>query len=219
MAVISELIMVPSEIQDKKLRQVFDAISDSHAMGSFLTMPDGSVHMTSKSHKANVARYIIMKDRLVLSYEICENSMSYYQSLMSDFLSAFSGITGVSLFPVQGITIRKLVNVAGIADSRDYLIKKVFSIDESRLAPFKRPLHMFGTRILFPPTAADQSTFEVKIETALEDYKTFYLENKAMFPAPLDAAKGADLGPVIKKTDDFLNENIMGFILGFAEGK
>ena len=78
---------------------------------------------------------------------------------------------------------------------------------------------MFGTRILFPPTAADQSTFEVKIETALEDYKTFYLENKAMFPAPLDAAKGADLGPVIKKTDDFLNENIMGFILGFAEGK
>jgi hypothetical protein len=181
-----------------------------------MSLPDGGVQMASKKQKPNLTRYIILKDRVVLSYEFCENSMNYYQSLMADFISAFIKETGVSLFLVQGITIRKTYNFAGIADSRDFLIKKVCSIKEENLQKFGRPLHVFGARILFPPLPEDQSTYEVKIETLVEDYKTMLIENKAMFPQAMDARKSADLGPVIKKTDDFISNNLVNFISQFA---
>lgn len=216
LSITAELVMMPADIEDKKCRAVFDKISDSHSMGSYVTMPDGGVQMTSKKQRPNFTRYIIMKDRIVLSYEYCENSMNYYQSMMSDFISAFFQATGINLFLVQGITIRKLVNMKGIEDSRDFLIKKVFSLKEENLQKFGRPLHMFGTRILFPGTQEDQSTYEVKMETLLEDYKTLFIENKAMFPMPMDTRKSTDLGPVIKKADDFINNNLMGFISQFS---
>lgn len=216
LSISAELVMMPAEITDKKCRAVFDKISDTHAMGSFVSMPDGGIQMASKKQKPNFTRYIIMKDRIVMSYEFCENSINFYQSMMSDFITVFAAETGVAFFPVQGITIRKLINLSGIPDSRDFVIKKVFSLKEENLQKFGRPLHMFGTRILFPGTQEDQSTYEVKMETLLEDYKTLFIENKAMFPQPLDANKNADLGPVIKKTDDFINNNLMGFISQFA---
>lgn len=217
LAVVAELLMIPAEIDEKKCRGIFDKISDSHAMGSYVAMPDGGIQMVSKKQKPNLTRYIIMKDRLVLSYEFCENSMNYYQNLMSDFISIFSKETGQAVFPVQSITVRKLVNMNGIADSRDYLLKKVYSLKEENLQKFGRPLHLFGAHIVFPPVTEDQSTFDVKIETLLEDYKTLMIENKAVYPQPVDARKGADLGPVIKKTDDFISNNLMGFITQFAE--
>jgi hypothetical protein len=215
LGVSAELIMVPAEIEDKKCRAIFDKISDTHSLGSFLSMPDGSIQMSSKKQKPNFIRYIIMKDRVVLAYEYCENSLNYFQGLMSDFMGAFSGVTGIGLFLMQGITIRKLVNIAGIDDSRDFMIKKVFSLKEENLRRFGRPLHMMGARIVFPATQDDQSTYEVKIETSLEDYKTFYLENKALYPAAMDTGKGANLGAVMNRTDEFIEKNIMGFITQF----
>lgn len=211
-----ELITMPADITDKTCRAVFDTISDNHGMGSFVSMPDGSIQMASKKQKPNLTRYIIMKDRVVLSYEFCENSMNYYQGLIGDFLNVYTGKTGIHMFLMQNITIRKLVNIAGVQDSRDFLIKKVFSLKEENLQKFGRPLHMFGTRIFFPGTQADQSSFEVKIETLLEDYKTLFVENKAMFPIPLEAKKAGDLGGLMNKTDDFMDKNIMDFIGQFV---
>lgn len=216
LAISAELIMMPADIDEKKCRAIFDRISDSHQMGSYLLMPDGGVQMASKKQKPNFTRYIIMKDRLVMAYEFCENSMEYFSKLMSDFLAAFSDAAGPRIFPVQGITIRKAVNMKGIADSRDFLIKKAFSIKEENLQKFGRPLHVFGASILFPPVPADQSTFEVKIGTMVEDYKTFLIENKAMFPQALDSARSQDLAPVIAKTDAFIDKNLVDFITQFA---
>ncbi len=217
LGLMAELMIVPADIEDKKARAIFDKISDNHSMGSFMSMPDGAIQMVSKKQRPNFTRYILMKDRVVMSYEFCESSMNFYQGLMSDFLAAFTSVTGINLFLMQNITIRKLINMPGIPDSRDFLLKNVFSLKEEHLRHFGRPLHMFGTRIFFPGTQQDQSGFEVKIETSLEDYKTLFIENKGTFPVPLDTGKGVDLGPVIKKTDDFINNNIMSFIGQFNE--
>lgn len=214
--IIVELVILPADIENKKCRVIFDKISDSHGIGQFMSPPDGSIQMSSKKPGPNFTRYIIMRDRVVMSYELCENSMNYYQGLMGDFMGAFTGATGISLFIAQNITVRKLVNIAGIADSRDFLIKKVFSFKEENLQKFGRPLHMLGTRIFFPGSQADPPSFEVKIETLLEDHKTLFIENKAMFPVPMEAQKGLDLGVLINKTDEFINRNIMGFIEQFA---
>lgn len=216
LALISEFIMVPVEIQEKKTRLIFDKISDTHSIGSYTSLADGAIQMVSKNQKSNITRYIIMKDRVVLSYEFCENSLNYYQGLLDDFFSVFNKETNINTFLMYSITIRKLVNISGIEDSRRFLIEKVFSLKNENLQCFKKPLHMFGSRLFFPGTTDNNTTFDVRIETVMDDFKTFFIENKGIFPQPADIGRTATIiSDNIKSTDNFIDINIVNFLIQF----
>ncbi|HPD18570.1 MAG: hypothetical protein KA120_08985 [Candidatus Goldbacteria bacterium] len=216
LALISEFIMVPVEIQEKKHRLIFDRISDTHSIGSYTSLADGSIQMVSKSQKTNVTRYIIMKDRIVLSYEFCENSLNYYLGQMDDFYRVFYEETNINTFLMHSITIRKLVNLSGIEDSRKFMLEKVFSIKSENLQCFEKPLHMFGTRLFFPGTTDNNTAFDIRIETVMDDFKTFFIENKGIFPQPVDINRNAAIiSDNIKAVDDFINRNIINFLTQF----
>jgi len=217
LALISEFIMVPVEIQEKKYRLIFDKISDTHSIGSYTSLADGAIQLVSKNQKSNITRYIIMKDRVVLSYEFCENSLNYYQGLMDDFFDVFNKETNINTFLMHSITIRKLLNIPGIEDSRRFLIEKVFSLKGENLQYFEKPLHMLGSRLFFPGTPTDNNTaFDVRIETVMEDFRTFFIENKGIFPKPFDINKPNTIVPDnIKATDNFIDKNIINFLAQF----
>lgn len=216
LALISEFIMGPVEIQEKKHRVIFDKISDTHSIGSYTTLADGTVQMISKNQKSNITRYIIMKDRLVLSYEFCENSLNYYHGLLEDFFSVFNRETNMNTFLMHSITIRKLINISGIEDSRRFLVEKVFSLKDENIKRFERPLHMFGSRLFFPPIADNNTTFDLRIETVMDDFRTFFIENKGIFPQPVDINKNTMLiFNDIKITDDFIDKNVINFLTQF----
>ncbi len=216
LALISEFIMVPIEIQEKKYRLIFDKISDTHLIGSYTSMSDGSVQIVSKNQKSNITRYIIMKDRVVLSYEFCENSLNYYQGLMDDFFTIFNKETNINTFLMHSITIRKLLNIPGIEDSRKFLIEKVFSFKPDNLQYRKKPLHMIGSRLFFPGSTDNNTAFDVRIETVMEDFRTFFIENKGIFPQPFDINKSITIvSDNIKATDNFIDRNIVNFLTQF----
>lgn len=215
-ALISEFIMVPVEIQEKKLRLIFDKISDSHSIGSYTSLADGTIQMASKSQKTNIARYMIMKDRILLSYEFCESSINYYIGLMDDFFNVFYKETGINTFLMHSITIRKLINISGIEDARQFLIKNIFSLKEENLRCFQKPLHMCGTRMFFPGTTDNNTAFDIRIETVMDDFKTFFIENKGIFPQLIDISKnGTMITNNIKSTDNFIDKNIINFLTQF----
>jgi hypothetical protein len=215
LAVMAEFMTIPAETEGKKIRDVFNRISDTHGINSFATIADGHVHMSSKKSATN---YQVMRDRLVLSYEQCDNGLSYYAAMIKDFIENYSKATGVNLFLVHNIGIRKLVNM-GSVDGRDYLIKKVFSMTDANLKPFARPLHVMGARIFFPAMeGGDMTSYEVKFESSMEDHKTLFIENKGTFPAAIDMRKPFDIGADIVKTDDFINNNLMQFLTQFSQG-
>ncbi|MCE5299805.1 MAG: hypothetical protein LLG37_02890 [Spirochaetia bacterium] len=219
-AMIIELVYVPVQIEDKKIRELFNSVSDNHSITSYNAAPDGTVVMSSKDEKNNFVRYRIMKDRVVLSYEYCRNSINYYQGLAGDFIEKFTKNIGVSLFLAETTVLRRHANIQGVSDSRDYLIKRVYGMDEENLKKFNRPLHMMGTRIFFPPVPDDPCVYEVKIETVMEDYRTLFLECLGVYAAAIDTRQGiTGIFNNLKKTDDFLINNIGGFITQFAEEK
>ncbi len=215
---VVELVFLPAQIEDRKIREIFDKISDSHSITSFMTMPDGSIQMASKDEKNNLTKYRVLKDRVVLSYDFCANSLNYYQGLVTDFTEIFSAATGVPMAIMHSVIIRKLINFKGIEDSRDFLIKKVFSLTEGNLQKFGRPLHMMGTRIFFPPVPADMVTYDIKIESSMEDYRTLFLECVSIFSKPIDFKSNGmtELSADINKADEFLSKNIMGFLEQFS---
>ena len=211
-----EAVYMPNQLDEKKCRDIFGKVSDAHSIVTYQSLPDGSVLMSSKDEKTNLARYRISKDRLGISYEFCVQSLNYCQAMADDFLKVFAEVTGNSMFLMHSVIIRKLVNIKGVEDGRAFLIGKAFSIRDENLRPFGRPLHAFGARMFFPPVKEDPCAFDVKIESWMEDYRTLFLECAGVYSAPLDLkTSGTGMGNNITKTDEFINKNIMGFLSQF----
>ena len=218
LSVVTELVFIPAHIEDKKYREIFDKISEGHFIRSYTSLPDTSIQMTgSKEEHSDHVLYKIMKDRLYISYEYCTSSIAYYSGLIKDFVEIFSKATGLPLFLMHGVTIRKLINIKGIDDSRDFLIKKVFKLKDENFKTFNRPIHMMGGRIFFPPVPEDTTSHEIKIESSMEDYKTLFVEDKANFPQPIDLKSGNDIiNKNINLTDEFINNNTISFLMQFV---
>ncbi len=216
LALVLELFYVPAVIEDKKARQIFDKVSDTHGITTFTTLPGEGIVMTSGMQQGGI-NYKIMKDRIMLIYEFCDKSLNFYTGLANDFIDIFKNTTNISFFILHNITIRKLINIPGVNDTREFIIKNMFSLKDENLKAFERPLHLIGTRIFFPAlNQNDIDSFDVKIETSLEDFKTFFIENKGIFPKPVNLLNDSNtISNDINKTEKFLSENIVNFILQF----
>lgn len=219
LALIAEFILVPAQTEDKKLRSVFDRVSDTHSIVSFSSAGPGSVVMSSREEKNDLVKYRVMPDRVVLSYEFCSKSMQYYLDLADDFLKIYSSVSGVQISIAHSIVIRKLVNIPGVRDARQFMLKDAFGVSEERLKAFGRPLHMFGTRFFFPPLDQSMPVYEAKVESAMDDPSTIFIECKgtiARQAAIKDGIAGAKEG--IAATDGFMDKNITGFFTQFLGG-
>lgn len=213
-----EAVYMPSQFDEKKCRGIFDRISDSHSITTYQSLPDNSVMMSSKDEKTNLSRYRISKDRISMTYDFCSQSMNYYQAMSDDFIKIFTEITGNSMFLMHSVIIRKLLNIKGIEDGRGFLIGKVFSMKEENFKSFGRPLHAMGVRMFFPPIKDDMNAYDVKIESWMEDYRTIFLECAGVYSVPVDIkTNSAGLGNDITKTDEFINNNVAGFLSQFMK--
>ena len=218
LALVAELVFVPTQIEDKKARIIFDKISDTHNITSFNLIPGEGIIMGTKKER-EVINYKLMKDRLILIYEFCDKSLNYYIELVNDMLKTFTNTTNSSLFIMHNIILRKLLNIPGINDTREFIIKKMYSLDEEALKPFQRPLHMIGSRIFFPAKNEQEiESYDVKIETSMDDSRTFFIENKGIFPKPFDFTKETNIVVEdIIKTEEFLSNNVINFLMQFTE--
>lgn len=212
-----EAVFMPAQLDEKKCREIFGRISESHSIATYQSLSDGSVLMSSKDEKTNLARYRISRDRLGISYEFCAQSLNYYQAMADDFLKVFISVTGNALFLMHSVIIRKLVNIKGVEDGRAFLIGKVASMKDENFRPFGRPLHAFGTRLFFPPLQEDPAAFEVKIESWMEDYRTLFLECAGVYSVPVDLKiNSAGISADVVRTDGFMDKNAIGFLSQFS---
>jgi hypothetical protein len=213
-----ELVFVPAVLDEKKCREIFDRISDSHSIASYQSLPDGSVLMSSKNGKNNLTRYRIAKDRLIINYEQCGQSVNYYQALSDDFIKVFSAVTGNTLFLMHSVVLRKLAGVQDVEDGRGFLAKNVLSLDDDKFKPFARPLHVIGLRMFFPPLKDQPAGYDVKIESLMEDYRTIFIECTGIFSTPADInADSTAISRDIAGADDFINNNVAGFLEQFRK--
>ena len=220
LALITEFILVPSPIEDKKMRAVFDRVSDSHGIVSFASSGPGAVVLSSKEEKNDLVKYRVMPDRILLSYEFCSKSMQYYLDLADDFLKVFSSVSGIQVSIAHSIIIRKLVNIPGVRDAMEFMLKSAFGVSEERLKAFGRPLHMFGTRFFFPPLDQKMPLYEAKVESAMDDPSTLFIECKGTIAGQMplkDGIAGAQEG--VKMTGEFMDKNITGFFTQFLGGE
>ncbi|MFP4467324.1 MAG: hypothetical protein ACLFP1_09745 [Candidatus Goldiibacteriota bacterium] len=215
LAVVVEALFMPRAMEDKVCRSIFDKISDNHGIISY-TNTKGIAVMSTAEEKSNLIRYRIAKDRMLLTYEFTKNSLNYYNGLIGDFFDIFTRETGIYNFAAHNTVIRKNAFINELSDSREYLLRKVMGFDDSKLTAFKRPLHLAGARIFFPPLKEDRSSFDIKIESSLENPKGLFVENRGMFAYPVDYKKNRDeIARSIEKTEKFLAENVMEFLSRF----
>lgn len=210
---MAEFNMLPAPLDDKKNRELFNALSETHGVKSFNTVTETHVQMTGKKPPVT---YNFAPDRMMVAYDSCEKTIDYYKGMIKDFMNIYFAKTAVPLFLAHNITIRKIFN-PGAGDGRAYLINKVFSITDNNLREFKRPLHLMGTHIFFPGVeGGDLTAYDVKIESAMDDFRNIVVESKAIFPLPIDMRKGNNVDASINAAESFVDNNIYKFLQSFG---
>ena len=212
-AIAAEFNMLPAALDDKKNRELFNALSESHGLSSYNTINDNLIQMTGKKPPVS---YHLAPDRMMIAYEFCEKTIDYYKGMIKDFMNTFYRKTGTPLFLAHNISIRKIFN-PGAGDGRAYLINKVFSITDANLREFQRPLHMMGTHIFFPGVeGGDLTAYDVKIESAMDDFRNIVVDSKAIFPLPIDMRKGNNIEQSVDSAEKFVDNNIYKFLQSFS---
>jgi hypothetical protein len=171
----------------------------------------------SSTSSAELSRYVVKPDRLVVVHEnverlgfeiFCEKVEIIAKMCMEAFHLPF--------FLSQVHVIRKIVNPAGTPDARLYLLDHVCGFGEDRRKAFRRPVHGVGLRFVFPVVSNDDPyEFDVKVESFLRDGRLLFIENIGRFHPPVVANNLAALRAGLEKTNAFLLDQIAAFFAQF----
>lgn len=121
--------------------------------------------------------------------------------------------------PIQVVqrdcTVRHLYDVAA-GDAWEYLWERRLHADRDELAVFGRRVQGGGLRLVLPAGEPDESTpqVEVKIESFLQDPKKLFVDVAMTWPNPGVQPSELDPGVMLKETEDFATNQVVGFIRG-----
>jgi len=174
----------------------------------------------SSSNSAETSRTVLKSDRLVVAHEnverfgfeiCCEKVEVIGKMVIETFRMPF--------FLAQTHVLRKLVSPVGTPDARLYLLDRVCQFGDEKRKAFKRPVHGFGLRFVFPATQEDPTEFDVKVESFLRDGRLLFMENVGRFHPPVVAQNLGALRAGLDRTNAFLLEQIASFFAQFHGGE
>jgi len=164
---------------------------------------------------------LVRESQLVLEAEFPTHPLEWFEHRYEFILSEFQKMFTPGLLLTSSASIRGTLQVDG--DARVFLTTYVTKLEERRLSPLGRPLHLFGIRLVMPPFQEQQPptgkrkkakivrtvdwVADVKAESLLEDTRKLFLEATGQWPTP-------------KQWDDKATKSVvdqLGIVYGFMK--
>ncbi len=118
-------------------------------------------------------------------------------------------------FPARDACIRKLFDCsAEYPHAFKYIWEKMLGRPESDLAPLGGPIAGGGLRFVIPPVGDKPVETEVRVESLLKDPKQLWVEVRMKWLRPEKAEAGFGASELFKRVNDFIDENVVDFMLG-----
>ena len=174
----------------------------------------------------------VVVEQTNFQFHICmpEHGKEWYETRFKMLMKRFREFFSPSLIMESSVMINGLLPVDG--DARTFLAGHVARIGGTRVAPFGRPIQLFGIRFFFPPFASKGKTkkakdittdwsLDLKIESYLEDPTKAYLQADAAWPKPTkwDNAAEERILKQLGTVSDYLDKNIISFLLQSSDDK
>jgi hypothetical protein len=121
----------------------------------------------------------------------------------------------VKLFLAQQYAVRSVINPQSTSDSREFMLRTLFGLDDALLTTFEAPPSLAGLRLAFPPGQAGQGIFNVRVESYSADNRSLFLETVGTYGQPVQAEGLEHLTQRFDATYDFMQDHLLAFVSQF----
>jgi len=220
-AFVSELIHFPMQHSVADLRRVYSRLGELNANWyiNFNADPaQGSgqlVTMRPGTPQAQVSAVTLMPDRIQVQEEMTDLTLEDFLERLGAVAETCAAELGVQQFNVQQCIVRSVVTPRSAADSRLFLGERLCGLGGEQLEVMGRPVGMLGLRFMFPATEADNSVYNVRIESYNFDVRSVFLEVAAVYPTTITRDRHALLSDNFHLAYGFMQNNVCRFVAGF----
>lgn len=176
-----ELIHPPHSHEEQSLREFYFEISKLRWCGcdykEFRLIPGGAEMSSAKGRLRSVCS--IRADRLTVFEDWTTVSLDEFATRVEEIAKRYLQMIAIKVFVVQHSVVRALLTPTYFKDTRAFLAETVCRLDGAQeIFPHfeQKPCHMFGLRLMFPPTENEPRRFSLRIESYNQDPSRVFVE-------------------------------------------
>jgi hypothetical protein len=216
-AYMAELVFPPMELKLQQVQTIHNSLFSRPeiAYQNFQLAPDG-VHLSNTPQSpGSVSAVTYRADRMIVREELRGITVEEFATRLVNVAKLSFQTLGIPSTVAQQFVVRSLVTPRHVADSREFMARRVIGAADEAWAAFGRPMQGVGLQLTFPRTENKPEVFNVKIETWNQDPRSLWIENVGLFTQPTPSANLADLTGCLYTTYKFITGPVSRFLNGF----
>jgi len=214
-SLITELIHLPTVHSPEKLREVYNEVCRTCGYENFYRIQGGARIERKDPEGEGFSQLSLVGDRIQLTDDHTGISVEQFGMKSKAVLSTALPALGIPVIILQQTTVRVIAMPNSFKTAAEFLARSVFKIRPEDLEPLRRPVNVFGFRLLFPPTVDQPQNYNVRVECYVRDGKSLYIENVGTFKTPIQPATIDQVEKNLQMTSDFLVEGVVKFLSVF----
>lgn len=217
-AYVCELFHAPHQPPTEAIQKLHNRYFEdgNPPYSSFAVTPIGPVLSNPLMRPGALSQVAFLADRIQFREELgtltCEDFSAQVARIASDAAQA----TGVSAYPGQQVTIRSLITPKQWKESDAFMRDALFGFGET-VEAFEKTPHIYGLRLVFPPTSESPSTNTLRVENFAQDPRSLFLENQASYGPQVVAEGLRDVAPNVTAAYHFLVDQAQTFVETFDQ--
>ncbi|MEM7202347.1 MAG: hypothetical protein AAF628_18900 [Planctomycetota bacterium] len=216
-AFLAEVIYQPLNLKAEAVQTIHNQLYGQTEISyqNFQVAADG-IHLTNVPERPGaVSAVSFTPDRMVVREELRATTVEDFATRLVNVTGLALRTLGVQATIAQQFVVRSLVSPRHAADSREFVLRKVFSAEDSVWSCFERPMQRVGLAFTFPQTEGHDHVFNVRIETWNQDPRSLWIENVGSFTKPIPVDRAPDLSNLLFATYGFATKQVTAFLEQF----
>jgi len=216
-----ELIHPPHTHQEQSLREFYFEISQLRWCGcdykEFRLIPGGAEMATKDGRLRSVCA--VHTDRIRVFEDWTTVSLDDFATRVTEIAKRYLEMLTIRVFVVQQAVVRALLTPTYAKDAREFLAEWVCRLNGAEeIFPYfeQRPCHMFGVRLMFPPTEEEPRRFSVRVESYNQDPSRVFTECVCDLEAPPTTEENIhSIEENLKRAYTYATEHVISFLNQF----
>ena len=213
-AFVAEIFHPPALHDARRLQSLHNELFPDPRLGyrNFALVPGGASLANPVAQPGAASTATFLADRIQVREEGTGATLEEFCARVAVIGRLAVERLGVPIFIAQQATIRSLVNPRRERDSRLFLARDVLRLPDAASGKFGRAASLVGLRFVFPGTAEDPGTYNLRVESYNGDPRSLFVEAVGAFPPVVAASAAERLATSVQATYRFLTERALAFV-------
>lgn len=211
-SLIAELLHIPAVHSPERLREVYNEVCLACDYENFTRVPGGARIERKEAEGEGFSVLSFLGDRIQVTEDHTGVTVEQFARKVHAVLEIALPRLGIPIILLHNATVRVASTPNSYKSAPELLARSVFKLTPEDVEPLRRPVNVFGFRLMFPPTQEDPRSFNVRVETYVRDQRSLYIENVGTFKHPVQPGEIDKVDRSLHATSEFIAENVIPFL-------